>query len=372
MAINLNLLGSFSTGRFDESAAEIPAFDPTTQRLFVVNADATTVDVLDISDPTNPTLIGSIDAGAFGDSANSVAVNDGILAIAIEAEGVTENGQVVFFDTNSDFSNPVNPVNTVEVGVLPDMLTFTPDGTKILVANEGEPDGAVDPQGSISIIDVSNGVENPTITTATFIPFNGQEEALRADGVRIFPDRLAARDLEPEYIAVSDDSTKAYVTLQENNAVAVVDINSSTVESILPLGLKNHNTGLANLTSFEFDADDRGNITNGGEDLLSALGETVGLGGFSGLWYDGVADNGNLKFITIPERGPDVGADGNDRLFVLPNYQTRVVSFELNEETGEVILTDETFLTREDGTTPITGLPNIPNVDRRWEYWVNL
>ena len=135
------------------------------------------------------------------------------------------------------------------------------------------------------------------------------------------------------------------------------------MEDILPLGLKNHNTGLASLTTFDFD--DRGDINNGGADLLSSLGETVELGGFSGLWYDGEADNGNIKFLTVPDRGPNGDAEGNDRPFLLPNYQARVVAFEVNPDSGEITITGETLLNRGDGTTPITGLPNIPNVDRR-------
>lgn len=362
-AIQLYPIGTYSTGRFDESAAEISAYDSTTQRLFVVNADAVTVDVLDISDPTNPIKIGEIDASAFGGVANSVSVKNGVVAVAIEAEQKTDSGKVVFFDSNGDFSTSLNEVT---VGALPDMLTFTSDGNKVIVANEGEPDGEIDPVGSVSIVDISNGVENATVSTAEFTPFNGREDDLRADGVRIFPNKTVAEDVEPEFLALSNDDSKAYVTLQENNAIAIIDIETATVEGIVPLGLKNHNTGLAELETFDFT--NRGNIDNGGDDLLTSTGESIELGGFSGLWYDGVnSENGNLKFLTVPDRGPNGDADGNDRPFLLPNYQARVVEFELNEITGEIIITNEILLTRtKDSTTlPITGLPNIPNVDRR-------
>ena len=233
-------LGTYETGIFDESAAEIVVHDPVTQRLFVVNASVPAVDVLDVSDPSNPIKLFELDPSAFGAGANSVAISNGIVAVAIENEVKTDPGSVVFFDIDGNF------LNAVTVGALPDMLTFTPDGTKVLVANEGEPndDYTIDPEGSISIIDLSGGVANLTqanVTTADFTAFNHQREALIASGVRIFgPNATVAQDVEPEYIAVTRDSSTAYVALQENNALAVVDIASGTVTDILPLGFQDH------------------------------------------------------------------------------------------------------------------------------------
>lgn len=361
--IIMNPIGTYATGIFDQSGAEIPAFDPETNRLFVVNAEAVAVEVLDLSDPTNPTKIGALDSSALGGAANSVDVKNGLVAVAVEANTVTDPGEVVFFESDSDFSDTVTPIKEVPVGALPDMLTFTSDGTKVVVANEGEPRGDVDPVGSVSIIDLSNGVDNATVSTAEFTPFDGREEDLRNQGVRIFPNKSASEDFEPEYIAINNDETKAYVTLQEANSLAVVNLETASVEAILPLGLKNHSTGLAKLTTFEFV--NRPNINNGDGDLISSAGDPIKLGGFSGLWFDGVAENGNLQFLTVPDRGPNGDATGNDRPFILPNYQARVVAFELNPETEEITITNQILLTRSDSTTPITGLPNIPNSDLR-------
>ncbi|NER80751.1 MAG: multifunctional hydrolase/phosphatase/nucleotidase, partial [Leptolyngbya sp. SIO1D8] len=347
-----------------EGGAEINAFDAASQKLFVVSGNAE-VQVVDLSDPSTPVALPTIDLSSFGDGANSITVKDGIVAVAVEAADITEAGSVVFLDING------NLLNTVTVGVLPDMLTFTPDATKVLVANEGEfdEDAPFDPKGSISIIDLSNGVGNATVTTLDFTVFDGQEADLRADGVRIFPGRPFSEDAEPEYIAVSPDGTQAFVTLQENNAIAVVNLETNEIEGIQPLGLKDFSRGLPELTTYEIS--DRGAISNGGEPLVTATGETIELGGFSGLWFDGVADNGNLKFLAVPDRGPNgdpLDLDGNgsneSRGFLLPDYQARVVSLELNETTGEVTITNELLLTQADGT-PITGLPNIPNDDRQ-------
>lgn len=237
--IALSLVGRYSSNAFGVSAAEIPAFDPVTKRAFVVNAQLGAVDVLDLSDPEAPVKTHTIDATAIAAGAlvNSVAVQGGIIALAIEAANKTDNGYVGFYRT-SDLAL----ISHISVGALPDMLVFTPDGSKVLVANEGEPsdDYQVDPEGSISIIDLTN-IEAPIVTTADFRAFNGQEAALREQGVRIYgPRASAAQDLEPEYIAVSADGSTAWATLQENNALAKIHVASATVTDILPLGFKDH------------------------------------------------------------------------------------------------------------------------------------
>ncbi|MEO0805960.1 MAG: esterase-like activity of phytase family protein [Cyanobacteria bacterium J06643_4] len=365
MTPSLTKIGSFTS----EFGAEIAAYDATRQYLYVV-AGGTELQVIDLSDPTNPTEVTTVDIADFGApvaGANSIAYSNGLLAVALEAETQTDNGVIALVDIESAIAtaNPLDAVKVFTVGALPDMVTFTPDGTKILVANEGEPDEGIDPDGSVSIIDISgefNSLSQQNVSTADFLRFNGREADLRADGVRIFPDAQAAQDFEPEYIAVSPDGTKAFVTLQENNAIAVIDIETATVEGIQPLGLKDFSKGLPNLTSYDFI--NRGDINNGGAALTTATGETIELGGFSGLYYDGVAANGNLQFLAVPDRGPNGDADGNNRPFLLPDYQARIVAFELNEATGEISIADELLLKRADGT-PITGLPNIPNVDRQ-------
>ena len=256
--IELNTLGTYASGAFDEGAAEIVAHDPANQRLFVINANDSTVDVLDIQDPEMPIKLSTIDATAEGASANSVAVYGDLVAVAIEANVKQDNGKVVFYN-----STDLNKVGEVEAGALPDMLTFTRDGHKLLVANEGEPsdDYSVDPEGSVSIVDLSNGVAAATVTTAGFASFNGQLAELMEQGLRVFgPGATLAQDLEPEYIAISIDGEKAWVAMQEANAVAELDIAAGEITAIIPLGFKDHS-----IIGNELDAsnDDSGiNIRN--------------------------------------------------------------------------------------------------------------
>ena len=240
VSLRLEKIGSYSTGQYEVSAAEIPAFDAASRRLFVVNAQLGAVDVLDLANPASPTKIGAIDATTVlaGASINSVAVHNGIVAVAIQAAVKTDNGRMALYRASD-----LTLLGSVAVGALPDMLTFTPDGNTVLVANEGEPSDnyQTDPEGSVSVIDVRNPAA-PVERKATFTAFNSQAATLRAAGVRIYgPNNpTVAQDLEPEYIAVSADGTTAWVTLQENNAFAKVNIATATVTDILPLGYKDH------------------------------------------------------------------------------------------------------------------------------------
>jgi len=218
-------------------AAEITAYDAATRRLFIVNGALGTVDVADLTNPALPLPVGTITVSGLGAAAKSVDTRNGVVAVAIENTTKTAPGTVAFYDAAT-----LQLISSVTVGALPDMLTFDERGTTVLVANEGEPDDdyLVDPEGSVSIIDVTN-IAAPSVRTAGFGAYNGQEATLRAKGVRIYgPNASVAQDLEPEYIAVSEDGRTAWVTLQENNAMAIVDIASATVTSIVPLGYKDH------------------------------------------------------------------------------------------------------------------------------------
>ena len=233
---------------WDESAAEIVAFDSSTKRLFVVNAHQGRVDVVDLSEPSKPKTVGVIDTMADWDKSggvNSVAVHDGIVAVAVEHDDKQEAGLVITYKT-SDLSK----VNSYSVGSLPDMVTFTPDGSNIIVACEGEPndDYTNDPEGQVGIIHVANN----SVKLAGFSAF--QADDLRTKGVIInggqdndgdgFTNEegdvpsTAAQDLEPEYITVSADSSTAWIACQENNAIAVLDIASGTITDIKALGFK--------------------------------------------------------------------------------------------------------------------------------------
>lgn len=235
--IQLDYIGSFDPSGASSSSCEIIVHDPATQRLFTISAISDKLEIIDFSNPAALSVINSINMASYG-GITSVAVKNGVVAVASPNANEQLNGSVVFFDTNGTF------LKQVTVGALPDMVTFTPDGTKVLTANEGQPNDAytVDPEGTVSIIDISGGIASlsqSNVTTVSFASFNTQETALIASGVRKTKSTSTlAEDLEPEYITISPDSQKAWVTLQENNAIAEIDLVTKTATDIWALGTK--------------------------------------------------------------------------------------------------------------------------------------
>ncbi len=216
------------------AAGEIGAFDAASGRFFVTNPGNASLNVFAMSATGGLTFVTSI---ALTGHPNSVAVKNGLVAVAVEGVTGQAPGAVQFFDAATAAAN--GPA--VTIGAMPDMIAFTPDGLKVLTANEGEADlatGLINPEGSVSIVDLASR----TASTASFVPWNGQKAALKALGVRITDQNgiTLAQDLEPEYLTIDSTSTTAYVTMQEANAIAVVDIATATVTNILPLGEKNH------------------------------------------------------------------------------------------------------------------------------------
>ena len=230
-AIELSVAGSYSTDDYDNSAAEIVAYDEVTENLYVTNSSDNALDVLSIANSLTPSLVDSIDLSDYGAGPNSVAISAGLIAVAVEADPAQEPGSVVFFNRAGYF------LAEITVGPLPDMLVFTPNGEYLLVANEGEPDDDYvnDPEGSISIIEIASqqsALASSPVAVAGFAAFNNVD----ISPVRVFgPGASVAQDLEPEFIAVSADSKTAWVTLQENNGIAIIDIQSATVTDIVPL-----------------------------------------------------------------------------------------------------------------------------------------
>ncbi|MHA3788817.1 choice-of-anchor I family protein [Flavobacterium hauense] len=237
--IQLNYVRSFDPSGSGESTCEIVVYDATSQKLFTTSAVAGHLDIIDFSDPTTPVEISSIDMNVYG-GVTSVAVKNGLVAVASPNTLEHLDGSVVFFNTDGTF------ISEVTVGALPDNISFTPDGTKVLTANEGQPnsDYSIDPEGSVSIIDITGGAANLTqanVTTLLFDAYNTPEAeaALIAAGVRkLKTDSTMSRDFEPEYITTAANSQKAWVTLQENNAIAEINLVNNTITDVWALGTK--------------------------------------------------------------------------------------------------------------------------------------
>ncbi len=237
-------IGSLINGTGDEGFAEISAFDPHTTKLFIVNPNDGELSVWDLSDPVIP--VQGVDISLSG-IPNSVAAHNGLIAVALEnASNKQANGIIATYDAKSQVL-----LNSYQAGALPDMVTFSPDGKYIVAANEGEPNDlyTVDPEGSITIIEVESG----EASTIGFTAFNQQAIG---NNFRVFgPDATLAQDIEPEYIAISDDSKTAYVALQENNGIAIVNLKTKTITDVIGLGVKDYA-----LPGNQIDASDKDNL----------------------------------------------------------------------------------------------------------------
>jgi hypothetical protein len=278
-SLNVEVVGRFATGIYGKSAAEIVQFHKNSNSAFAINGASNQIEVISLTNLSttevgNPVADESLSSNAFTfplsvtvknsagieknillGAVNSIAIKDDLLAIAIEGEVKQANGAILFYSLNE--SGEGTFVKAVEAGALPDMVTFTPDGKKVLVANEGEPnaDYSNDPEGSISVISITDMIPDDvsiTINLTSDIVFsddNLSPEDYDTDAKRLailsksgvkFTGPLGntvAKDLEPEYITTSSNSEMAYVSLQENNAIGIININDLTIE-VKALGYK--------------------------------------------------------------------------------------------------------------------------------------
>ncbi len=279
-ALNINLIGrAVLNAQSPEGAAEIVAYQASKKWIYAINSsgDEDVVNIIPADTFDTAALVKdnegivtatnlasaitiSLNENTPGD-ANSIAIdaNNQLLAVAMAATNVGEAGQIAFYNIGGD--TPVF-IKNVTVGALPDMVTFSHDGAKVVVANEGEPNGdySIDPEGTISIIDINNGTIADTAMSINFQAYNNQQAELEAQGLvfanptgRTINGNLinttVAMDLEPEYVSISKDNKYAYVSIQENNALAIINLEDNSLE-LKGLGFKDW-------SNLQFDASDK-------------------------------------------------------------------------------------------------------------------
>ena len=235
-------LSSYSVGRANANGgvAEIVTYNKDDKVFYVVSGVTQSIDLVKINSDGSTERKKRIEIGEILEDKNinagdmtSVSYSDEkkLLAVAVQDEDYKNNGHIVILDKDGDF------VEAYESGVQPDMVTFTKDGKYIISADEGEPRegyvNGIDPKGSVTIIDVENKSTNK-------VEFNiNRVEALN-NGVLLKKGSNPAEDLEPEYIAISDDNKTAFISLQENNAIASIDIESGNINYVKGLGFIDH------------------------------------------------------------------------------------------------------------------------------------
>lgn len=236
-------LSSYSVGRTnaDGGVAEIVSYNKDDKVFYLVSGVTQSIDLVKINSDGSTECKKRINIGDVlkGQDINvgdmtSLSYSDEkkLLAVAVQNSDYDKNGHIVILDKDGNYKE------AYECGVQPDMVTFTKDGKYIISADEGEPregydNGAVDPKGSVTIIDVEN-------KRTKKVEFNIDRDKALKDGILLKKDSNPAEDLEPEYIAISDDSKTAFVSLQENNAIASIDIESGKINYVKGLGFIDH------------------------------------------------------------------------------------------------------------------------------------
>ena len=221
-----------AVGAWGGMAARDLAYDPTSRSLLVLDTSRGVL-ILDLSDPVSPTPLGVIPMSG----ATSVTARDGLVALTVPDPYGVNNGTVRFYNVSALSEG------SVTVGVSPQKALFTPDGTKLIVTNRGDANDRykVDSEGSISIVYLANGLAQAGVKNLGFQEWNRHRNVLAANGVRIVaPNATVAQDMEPGGVALSQDGATAYVALQSNNALAVVDVNAAKVKTIQSFGVQHH------------------------------------------------------------------------------------------------------------------------------------
>lgn len=255
-ALNLTQIARYSAGQYnvDGGVMEIVAYNQATEWAYAINGQSGKLAAIPLAGLTAGAhveeLTGTeIDVKAlveaedstfqYGDMTSvAISPDSTTLAAALQAQGSNDAGRVALFTCEEDGSLTLEAL--VETGAQPDMVTFAGDSV-VLTADEGEPregygENIADPKGSVTVVDV----EAQESTVVDFSAFDSQRDQLAEDGIVLKKGSAPSVDLEPEYIAVSGG--KAYVTLQENNAIAVLDIESQAFEGVYSAGFEDHST----------------------------------------------------------------------------------------------------------------------------------
>lgn len=285
----------------DGGVAEIVKYNKYNQTMYLVSGKTQSVHIVNLNnvnsnsnttlEATKTVTLESIGINDAGDITSVDVSPDGKeIAIAIQHKDYDKNGYIARFDANGQV------INIHEAGIQPDMITYSPDGSLILTANEGEPRqgyeaGTVDPKGSITALDTNTNQSYDIDFTA----FDSAESraALVADNVIIKKDTAPSVDFEPEYITISNDSLTAYVTLQEANSIATIDLTTKQVTRVDSLGFKDYSSGDNKVDLYK--KDDAINITNTDEFLGIYMPDGISSYEVDGKTYLLTANEGDSR-----------------------------------------------------------------------------
>ena len=372
--LTLNLLSSYRKNILDQNAVTVMAYSPDQEELYFANAATNKIEVLNISDPGAPDLVGAIEIGSFRGQVQDLDFLDGVLVVAARSMEDDGTGSVLFFDRERRL------LREVFLPLAPVSITFSKDGDKILTANEGgyASDGMPGTSGSVSMIDLEHGMDVASVVDLDFKTLIAGKDYLQNTG--LFGGN-ASRDqqtsLHPSRVSTTPVDSLVVVVFQKNNAYAILDLEKVEIVQLLPFPLKDFSSGAGNVAQVLLNQGD-GSWPTLGRPVYGGGQPEIELGGFSGLHFDGATD----RFYAISGRGPVGDAISKDsvdqaetpvdlRPFKLPEEGSWLSVFSVDPDAGGVREIRQVMLRRPfmslDGsivdTLPITGKANVIGYD---------
>ena len=309
----------------------------------------------------------AIDEYYFEGDVSDVRVSSQGLIAASVFDKVTREGTVQFLDFTKEFG--FTSLGSVEVGYQPDQLAFTKNGKKLVTANEGEPlmfygsdETSQNPRGSISIINIANDLTKSKVNTLYFTKSNKYYEKR---GVRLYGPEMDSNskfgeyDIEPEYVGITGNNT-ALVALQENNALARVNLKKEKITGVFGLGYKDW-------SGIPFDTTDKDDGYN----------PTVKEGVTSARMPDGIDTfqiklGGKKQILFISPNEGDGRVRPDDVNFEAPadgvySWGTNSTGAEIESFTDPLTLTDEIYIYDKAG---VGNSGDIEDVEEGDEFFI--
>lgn len=231
---------TFSAGSFNTKATGQVSYDYTVDQLYSVNQEQLGFDIIDYSDVFKPNFKQTVDVSGFINHIRSIESASGFVFVAGDGSSPQIPGKLLIYNSNGVYRKQLS------LGATPDRMRFSKDDIILIIANEGIPDSSyvTDPPGTINIINTVSGINFITQADVKTVGFTLLDTVAYDSLIHIYDNagQLPSQDLEPEAIAFSADSQKAFVILQENNALAVIDIPSATIDEIYGLGYRDHSS----------------------------------------------------------------------------------------------------------------------------------
>ena len=230
-------------------------YQAATRRLAVGNGALGRVRVLSLADPAVPEQIADLDlALPVGHSLNGIDFHpsENLIAAAVAAPGDAP-GEARLLDADSGAVRARYPT-----GVDPDGIHFSSDGRWLAVPNEAENyrrgagGGYVSAPGSVTLIELGEDPERDGVVQVALPPLPMGHGLTVESDQRLLAREVDGREaeipfdsgdpahLEPEHAAFAPDGATVYVSLQENNGVAVIDVASGSLSGVYALGTVEH------------------------------------------------------------------------------------------------------------------------------------